>query len=148
MRSSILSLLAVLALLASPSLALEETWLVAGNATNGSVSAAADCPMFKGYLDELICYAPANITGTVAVVMVDPVKATEWVLATNNAVLSKHYWRPRVLAPANFEGATSLTVTNSGDRIPVFNEIIRARISTGGHTNQTLMFKVKYSVEP
>ena len=148
MRKLTWCLMAVLLIAAISARAGEQNWLVAGHVTTGTVSTTANCPMFDGYIDELICYAPANVTGTVAIVMVDPVKATEWVLATNAAVLTAHYWRPRVMAPANFEGSTSLTVTNSGDRIPVHGETIKARISTGGHTNQTLMFKVKYSVEP
>ncbi len=122
------------------------TWDVRSHSLTSSVPVSADSRAVVGELDSVSVYFDAGVTGTVSVAIIDPYRAgQQTVVATNADTTGFRIWRPRLAAvgTTGIDGATSLSVTNAGDRIILDGETVRATISAVSDTNAVVRFRVK-----
>lgn len=113
--------------------------------TNATAAVVGYADSFTGEIDEFSVYTDAGVTGSVAIVAVDPYSENELVLATNSAVTDDVVWRPRIVAPA-VGGATSLTVTNTAtaDRFNALGEKIKVTITGATATGSVFRVFMKF----
>jgi hypothetical protein len=134
-------------MLASTVLAGDTVWQLPATVTTSAVNRVADCQAFVGELDEVTIYGAAGATGTLTLSVVDTANSTTLTIATNAALTTaQKTWRPRLVAPA-VTGVAALTVTNSGDRILVSGETLRATLAGVTGTNAVIRFRAKYIKE-
>jgi hypothetical protein len=140
MRKAIIA--CALLLVASASIAGDAVWEIPATVTTSAVARTSDCQSFVGSIQELTIYGGSG-TNQVHVSLIDPYDSSALVLATNATLTGTLIYRPRIAAPS-VDGATSLTVTNSGDTIYVDGETLRAQLDGVTGTNDVLRFRVKF----
>jgi len=127
---------------ASAAVAGDAVWEIPATVTTSAVARTSDCQSFVGSIQELTAYTGSG-TNQFHVSLVDPYDGSALVLATNAAASGTLIYRPRIEAPS-VDGATSLTVTNSGDTVYVDGETLRAQLDGVTGTNEVLRFRVKF----
>jgi len=132
-------IITALALIAATAQA-EIVWTVQSNPTNAATAVTGSARAFRGELDRIHVYVPANHTGTVTVVMVDPYGGPSSLVATNADTVAHHVFVPRT-TPTLTAGAAGLNVTNTGERITFSGESLLATISDVSNTNIIIRFR-------
>jgi hypothetical protein len=108
--------------------------------TNAATAVLGDARAVRGELDRIHVYVPANHTGTVSVVAVSPYGGQSVTIASNAATVGERVFIPRI-SPTTPAGASAVSVTNSGERLVLSGETLRASISDVSRTNITIRFR-------